>query len=220
MGRNNVLELYLSRIKDDASSGNYNIMTLAQKYGVNRHTISAFLKKNNILIDKSNISKFILDVDVDRIIDMFEDNISIAKIALTIGRDRSVVEKRLIERGYSDNIKHITMKYSGIESCYYKLYRKYQTSAKERNHTFNLTEEEFFHLLQQPCHYCGKEPYQIVTNNYNSTTYNGIDRVNNGVGYEIENVVSCCGVCNVMKQSLTEEEFFSHIKQIIANCNC
>jgi hypothetical protein len=44
--------------------------------------------------------------------------------------------------------------------------------------------------------------------------YNGIDRVDNTLGYSKENCVSCCKICNYMKQVLTLEEFYSHIRRI------
>lgn len=201
----------------------YNTVECAEHFGVTRSACRVALINANISVVRKNNKRrktyLRKDINVDRINEMFDDNISIAQIAKQMNCDRSVIENRLIENGYSEQITRAPKKYSGIKSCYYKLYSKYRTNAAYRKHTFNLTEEEFFHLLQQPCHYCGKEPSQIVVNNGNSASYNGIDRVNNNIGYEVGNVVSCCGICNVMKQSFTEEEFFSHIKQIIAHCN-
>ena len=43
---------------------------------------------------------------------------------------------------------------------------------------------------------------------------NGIDRMNNNIGYEISNVVPCCSVCNKMKSSLSKEEFLTQICKI------
>lgn len=42
---------------------------------------------------------------------------------------------------------------------------------------------------------------------YSSYRYNGIDRVDNNKGYEIENVVTCCTDCNKKKLKKTQEEF-------------
>ena len=36
---------------------------------------------------------------------------------------------------------------------------------------------------------------------------NGIDRVNNKLGYLLGNVVACCNACNVSKMERTESEF-------------
>lgn len=44
--------------------------------------------------------------------------------------------------------------------------------------------------------------------------YNGIDRVNNDIGYLIENCVSCCKVCNFMKRSMSKNDFINHVNKI------
>lgn len=44
---------------------------------------------------------------------------------------------------------------------------------------------------------------------------NGIDRVNNDLGYINNNVVSCCKTCNLAKSSLTLIEFKNWINNLI-----
>jgi hypothetical protein len=46
--------------------------------------------------------------------------------------------------------------------------------------------------------------------------YNGIDRVDNSIGYEMGNVVTCCVVCNLMKRCHSHSDFISHCRAIIA----
>ena len=85
-----------------------------------------------------------------------------------------------------------------------------------KNKGFNLTRKEFRDLIKSNCHYCGSKPSQKITFKYgNSLIYNGIDRINNNKGYTRNNTVSCCGTCNKMKLTLTVEEFYKHILQII-----
>jgi hypothetical protein len=43
----------------------------------------------------------------------------------------------------------------------------------------------------QPCHYCGGMLLD--------ETGCGLDRRNNSIGYTIENVLPCCGVCNQIR---------------------
>lgn len=74
---------------------------------------------------------------------------------------------------------------------------KYGRNAKLRGYTFTLLLEEFVDLIKQPCFYCGDE----------GKPYNGIDRKNNSIGYEIENSVACCTMCNKMKRSFPFDEF-------------
>ena len=66
--------------------------------------------------------------------------------------------------------------------------------------------------------YCGSEPsYKINTNttdNHGDYMYNGIDRVDNIKGYDLDNCVTCCSLCNWMKRDLTIKEF----KEIEKNC--
>ena len=41
----------------------------------------------------------------------------------------------------------------------------------------------------------------------NTYTYSGIDRVDSNIGYEINNVVSCCNICNRAKSNMKLDEF-------------
>lgn len=43
---------------------------------------------------------------------------------------------------------------------------------------------------------------------------NGIDRINSNKGYEKDNCVSCCPICNRMKLDLSLEDFYAHIEKI------
>ncbi len=96
------------------------------------------------------------------------------------------------------------------------LIRNYRRRARERGYSFNLTEEYFFELTQQDCHYCGIKPSQVAKNRDNNGDYiyNGIDRIDNTKGYTIKNVVPCCKTCNQAKNSLTLQEFKIWIKRV------
>ena len=97
------------------------------------------------------------------------------------------------------------------------IYTTYRRNAITRNYSFDLTEEEFFVLLSGNCFYCGIEPQQrskSKTSRSVDVLYNGIDRKNNSLGYTPDNVVSCCGACNIAKQGMTIDEFLGHIARI------
>lgn len=92
--------------------------------------------------------------------------------------------------------------------------RVYEYSAKERGLEFNLSRETFEHLTASNCTYCGVEPLQFQ-NRFSEFKYNGIDRVDNTKGYVIENCVPCCKTCNRMKDTLSLDEFKSHIAKVV-----
>lgn len=98
------------------------------------------------------------------------------------------------------------------------LYRIYKRSARERNiASFNLSLEVFQKLISQNCQYCGTPPSQrfkwVSTGDY---MYNGIDRIDNNIGYEISNVIPCCKNCNTAKYTRTQQEFITWAKRIAA----
>lgn len=99
-----------------------------------------------------------------------------------------------------------------------QLYRKYKGSAKFRELVFDLSQEEFKHLTQLDCFYCGAPPQS--TSQPNTLTkaspaaiengiyiYNGLDRIDNSVGYISSNVVPCCEDCNRAKLTMSQLDF-------------
>ena len=83
-------------------------------------------------------------------------------------------------------------------------YSRYKSGAKSRNIDFNLTEEEFLKYWQKDCYYCGSAIATI-----------GIDRIDSSVGYSENNIVSCCSICNFMKNNTNEEEWYNKMLTIL-----
>jgi hypothetical protein len=83
-------------------------------------------------------------------------------------------------------------------------YAKYKSCAKDRDISFDISIEEFTTFWQTPCSYCGDSIETI-----------GIDRVDSSLGYKINNIVSCCTICNRMKLDYTKEFFINHIQKIL-----
>lgn len=102
------------------------------------------------------------------------------------------------------------------ESSFNRIYRTYKKHARERNLAFLLTKEEFKVLTKQNCFYCDKLPNQICKDesSYGEYVYNGVDRLQQEMGYFLENCVSCCWICNRMKGKMNKSEFHEHIKNI------
>jgi hypothetical protein len=96
-----------------------------------------------------------------------------------------------------------------------KIMSKYWHGAKKRNLEVSLTIEQVKLLTASRCHYCGQPPSNPMKARGLKVLYSGIDRVENGKGYVIENVVPCCYPCNLMKGSRSVEDFISHVKKIL-----
>ena len=91
--------------------------------------------------------------------------------------------------------------------------------AKYRGLGFNLSKKLFTELTSSPCHYCGAEPSQVAYENnktvegkkHSSYLYNGLDRVDNNIGYTKNNVVPCCKIHNEWKRAMPYKDFVNII---------
>lgn len=102
----------------------------------------------------------------------------------------------------------------------------YKASAKKRKLPFSLTMDEFERLTKQNCFYCEMEPKLIRKNTRHKRLprlrddtyiYNGIDRVDNTIGYTIKNTVTCCKMCNYSKNKNTQKYFIDWIETAYKN---
>lgn len=96
------------------------------------------------------------------------------------------------------------------------IFSNYKRNADKKSREFSLTFEEFIELCERDCYYCGESPTNIINKSdlYGSWIYNGVDRLDNKIGYTKQNSVSCCKTCNMMKRDMTLNEFISKIKSI------
>ena len=85
-------------------------------------------------------------------------------------------------------------------------YGVYTRSARDKNLEFKLSITDFTVLTEQSCYYCGT---------IQERGFNGIDRLNSGVGYVTDNCVSCCQMCNYMKGSLSVNAFIGRVEHIL-----
>ena len=86
-------------------------------------------------------------------------------------------------------------------------YLKIIANAEERKRIVGMTKDEIMNMTDLPCVYCGKETIDGVKRN-------GIDRMDNSVGYILSNCAPCCEICNYMKQSLDPHTFVERCAQI------
>ena len=105
------------------------------------------------------------------------------------------------------------------EAAFRTLFRSYVGNAKNRGYSFDLDEERFRKLITDTCSYCGCAPEAVVNtrSGYGSFLYNGLDRVNNDLGYVEGNVVACCKLCNLAKKDLDLPVFLAWIARVHAH---
>lgn len=99
-----------------------------------------------------------------------------------------------------------------------RLFNDYKKSAEKRGYSFELEESVFKKIIESRCYYCDAGPSprykkQVV----HTLLANGIDRINNNIGYTESNVVACCKNCNMAKGSLTQTDFLTLIGKIWNN---
>ncbi len=84
-----------------------------------------------------------------------------------------------------------------------KPHSRYMTAkrtAKNRGIEFNLTEPEFCEFIEAPCFYCRG----LI--GAKSETGSNIDRVDPNLGYEYDNCLPCCAICNKIKNKFLSLE--------------
>ncbi len=96
------------------------------------------------------------------------------------------------------------------------LFFQKKKGAQKRKLSFNLSKPHFKELCLSNCFHCNKPPSNQTTHNGKLIQKNsGIDRINNDIGYEPDNVVSCCWDCNRLRGSVTIEEFLNHCQRVV-----
>lgn len=83
----------------------------------------------------------------------------------------------------------------------------YIQNAKKKNLKFSLTDTLLYRLITSNCFYCDTLPTAIKKLRNVQLKWNGIDRLDNQVGYEVDNCVTCCSDCNYLKNKLNYTEF-------------
>jgi hypothetical protein len=102
------------------------------------------------------------------------------------------------------------------------IYGQYKRNAKMKYRKFKLTFDSFLKKINGSCYYCkmiSSNHWHIIRNGkvLYDLRYNGIDRINNDIGYTEENSVSCCRFCNTIKKTFKKDDFEKWLKHI-KNC--
>jgi len=97
------------------------------------------------------------------------------------------------------------------------IYSQYKKAAEDRGYVFNLSKDQVKRLVLANCYYCNSIPLNKKYNDHKkhySINYNGIDRLDNNIGYEIDNVVTACKYCNQAKHTMTATYFKEVLNRI------
>lgn len=97
-----------------------------------------------------------------------------------------------------------------------KLLKLYEKGAEKRGIAFALSESQFERIIRERCSYCNEPPSERFygKNGYLTLVCNGVDRVDNNIGYTPENSVACCKRCNRGKFNMSRDEFLSWISAV------
>jgi hypothetical protein len=95
----------------------------------------------------------------------------------------------------------------------------YRGNARHKGLAFELTAQQFRQVCSEPCAYCGTPPVRVIRlkgkfGTLDRLAVNGIDRVDNRLGYVTDNIVPCCSECNYMKRDRTREDFIAKVKRV------
>ena len=114
-------------------------------------------------------------------------------------------------------------------------YTNHRRNAKTAGRAY-MKKQDWLKIVKQPCFYCGEIDIRnrAAMDSYKklrgvtlkqgdiekyAVELNGVDRVDSNKGYEMDNVVPCCSMCNRMKNKYTYKEFIDKIKLIYSKHN-
>jgi hypothetical protein len=116
--------------------------------------------------------------------------------------EQQAESKRKWREQNAEHCKEYTNKYQS--SIDYKV-RCYQNRALEKRLLFDVKTANWNKdLFTQPCLYCARAP--------DTGKSNGIDRVDNELGYTLDNLVSCCFPSNLIKWTVPIAEILDLAK--------
>lgn len=85
-----------------------------------------------------------------------------------------------------------------------------------RRFEFELSFGEFMKMNREPCTYCGAK-YREYNVRGRKLYCNGIDRIDSDKSYTLDNIVTCCRICNRAKNTLTIEEWYDWLNDIVSH---
>lgn len=107
--------------------------------------------------------------------------------------------------------KELGRKKFGEEHSINNAWKSLTNNAKNRGILVEISKEDFVQIAKMDCFYCGEHPKEKIY--YDQPEWstpaklNGIDRVDNSIGYTLDNIVASCYICNRGKMDLSLEDF-------------
>lgn len=96
---------------------------------------------------------------------------------------------------------------------YESLYRLLRRVARKK-HRRVMSFKDFLSFVEvKECFYCGDDIEWKLFKSHGAG-YN-LDRRDSSRSYDKRNCVVCCGICNTMKSTLTEREFYTRLRHIL-----
>jgi hypothetical protein len=93
-------------------------------------------------------------------------------------------------------------------------FRVWKLNAKNRDISFDITLQDL-EKMPQKCYYTG----MFLTYESNQCNTISLDRLDSSKGYAPDNVVFCCAWVNIMKQSMSYEQFILGCRIILDHHN-
>jgi len=90
---------------------------------------------------------------------------------------------------------------------------RFKAIARNRGLEWSLTDEQFNTMIGSICFYCGVGPSSVQCAKWTNMifSYNGIDRVDNALGYTFGNTLTCCKLCSHAKAGMAHNEFIEYL---------
>lgn len=109
------------------------------------------------------------------------------------------------------------------QRVFYENHKKLLQGAKRRKLAVSITRKQVYKMFSEQCVYCGttdsRRTYPNSKWSGRTIAYamcNGIDRLDNTIGYVNGNVATCCARCNKAKSNLAFCEWVTWIQRLVS----
>lgn len=206
---------------------------LALTFGISMGTYRKILKENDVKMRKSgnmkgkllkdHTGKLINGWNIIEFIKFTKDSsTAVYRVKCKCGKILAKTIGNMKRVNKCSNCQHVSQRSAKSEAGLSLLYAQYRNKAKIKNRSFNISKKRFKILTLSDCFYCGIKPAHVMKSHsasleaaqHGAYVYNGLDRIDNKLGYTKKNVVPCCEQCNRGKLDYSQEEFLNWAKRL------